>query len=100
MKPKLMIKDAGMEDHLMFFYPDDNFNLNMQGCLNKNTLIQHNVSSYITVNIVKVKDKYRYSIYNMKGKEVYFELSKRSIEEKLTKLPVAEYLIKAIQGEI
>lgn len=100
MKPKLMIKDAGMEDHLLFFYPDDNPDLNMQGCLNKNTLIKHNVSHYVSVTIKEEKGKYRYSIYNMKGKEIYFECSKRSIEEKLTKLPVAEYLNKVIQGVI
>jgi hypothetical protein len=100
MKPKLMVENRGMEKSLMFFFPNDNPDLNLQGCLNKNTLTLNDVNFYITILIKKEERRWYYSLLDMKGNTIYFEYSKRSPDEKLSKLPVVEYLSKLIRKEI
>jgi hypothetical protein len=86
MKPRLMIKDRKMENEMMFFFPNDDNTRQMQGCLNKNTLIQNNAKCFLKFihekDIIILKDHNnneigRYNLITLEDKtKPFFDINK------------------------
>lgn len=82
MKPKLMVKDRGMEEHgLMFYFTDDNPDRQLQGCLNKNTLALANASCYVYYNLVRERGLFRLEVKDHNDNLLAFEYFKDDSEE-------------------
>jgi hypothetical protein len=99
MKPKLMVKDRGMEKHgLMLFFPDDNPERQLQGCLNKNTLALNNASCYVYYNMIKEKKAYKLEVKDHNNKLLESKSFKDNDEESIDRphFNINDLLIKVI----
>lgn len=86
MKSRLMIKNRDMEDEMMFFFPNDDSTRQMQGCLNKNTLIQNGATCYLKFvhkkDLIILKDHKdnvlgQYNLVTMEDKtKPFFDINK------------------------
>lgn len=81
-----MVKDREMENHgLMFFFTDDNPERQLQGCLNKNTLVIVNASCYVYYNLVRERELYKIEVKDQDGNLIAFEYFKDNSEDNTDK---------------